>query len=330
MMKLSIPGFVDLQVNGHKGVNFSGPDLTEASFARACGEILETGTAAFFPTVITSPAEIYRRNLPLMAKVMARGEFGGRLPGFHIEGPFISCEPGAAGAHPPEHVMPPDVDFFKRMHEWAGGRIRLLTVAPEAAGADELIREASAAGITVSLGHSLYTPEDLERAVEAGAKALTHFGNGLPNMLPRHANPMWAGLARDGLAVMIITDGHHLPQPVIKTVLRAKGPASVIVVSDASPLAGLPPGRYQTMGGDVVLEKTGRIINPARQCLAGSSATMMQCMNYLARLGWLDLDGLTAAGFHNPLRLTGVEPSSFAGPGSLYFDGDKKAFFYSG
>ncbi len=97
MAVLDIPGFVDLQVNGFVGVDFSSPDLTEESFVHACRALLQRGTAAFLPTIITSPLEVYARNLPILARGIALPEFQGRLPGIHLEGPFISPSAGRGG-----------------------------------------------------------------------------------------------------------------------------------------------------------------------------------------------------------------------------------------
>ena len=116
-------GFVDLQVNGFLGVDFSSPALTEEDFVLACRALLAQGTAAFLPTVITSTLDTYARNLPMMAEVMAREEFQGRLLGFHLEGPFISRVPGAVGAHNPAYVRDPDVALLEQLLNWAGGRV---------------------------------------------------------------------------------------------------------------------------------------------------------------------------------------------------------------
>ncbi len=299
-------GFVDLQVNGFLGVDFSSPALTEGDFVRACRVLLAQDTAAFLPTVITSSLETYTRNLPLMADVMAREEFQGRLLGFHLEGPFIAPEPGAVGAHNPAYVSAPDVALLEQLLDWANGRVRLLTLAAELPGAEDVARCAVERGITVSIGHSLFTTTDLDRMADAGATALTHLGNGLPNVLPRHDNPLWVGLAHDAYTAMFITDGHHLPAPVLKTAVRAKGADRFIVVSDASPVAGLPPGRYHVLDNDAILEPSGRFHNPEKQCLVGSSATMAQCMAHLASLDVFSEAELKQVGWGNPLRLIGL------------------------
>ena len=329
MNTLPIPGFVDLQVNGYLGVDFSSPDLTEESFAHACECLFQAGTAAFLPTVITSPLEIYERNLPILASVMARDEFKGRLPGIHLEGPFISPEPGAVGAHHPEWVREPDVHTFQQINAWARHTIRFLTLAAERQGAEELARYAAGQGIVVSSGHSLATPADLERLSQAGATALTHLGNGLPHLLHKFNNPLWAGLADDRYTAMLIGDGHHIPNGVLKSMIRAKGISRTIIVSDAAPIAGLPPGRYTTLGNEVVLEESGLLHNPQKGFLVGSSATIFVCMNHLASLDIFSLDELLDLGFFNPLHLIGISPSTIPYGKSLQFSVSVNRFSYS-
>ena len=316
---MGIPGFVDLQVNGHLGGDFGDLTLTAESFARACRELLGKGTAAFLPTISTSPPEVYEQNLPILADAIESAEFRGRVLGVHLEGPFLSPAPGARGAHNPDWMRPGDLDVLKHLLDLARGHVRMLTIAPEAERAEQLARYAADRGIAVAVGHTLAGPDDLRRMIDAGATCFTHLGNGLPNLIHRHHNPIWAALAEDALSITIITDGHHLPPEAIKTMVRAKGVERTIVISDASHLAGMPPGRYSTIDNEVVLEPSGKLHNPAKQCLVGSSATMIQCMNHLASLGLLGLDELSAVGFANPLRLIGIGPDALAARGKLSY-----------
>jgi N-acetylglucosamine-6-phosphate deacetylase len=225
-----------------------------------------------------------------------------------VEGPFISSVDGARGAHNTEWVRKPDPGLLDEMIAWADGQIRLLTIAAELEGAAELTRHAVSRGIAVSLGHQIATDSDLERLVEAGATALTHLGNGVPSQIDRHENPIWAGLANDNLTALIITDGNHLPPFLLKTIIRAKGPERCIVVSDASELAGFGPGQYESMGHKVVIEESGRIHDPKTGYMAGSSATMLKCMNHLTSLNLVNLDEMVKMAFDNPLGLIGVGP----------------------
>jgi N-acetylglucosamine-6-phosphate deacetylase len=317
------PGFIDLQVNGFLGVNFSSPDLSLDDVKRVTKALQARGTVGFLATMVTSPPDIYRRNLPIIAQVAHDEALGRVLLGVHIEGPFISDKPGAVGAHDPASVSPADVSFLEDMVGWANGTLRLLTVAAEVPGIDPLVRFARDHGITVSIGHSLFDYDALSHMASLGATALTHLGNGLPNQLHRHHNPIWAGAAHDDFSALLITDGHHLPYAILTTLVRAIGTERLIVVSDASPIAGMPPGRYHVLGNDAVLEPSGRLYNPEKDCLVGSTATMRDCINHLASLGLLSSDDLWRVGFDNPLQLIDVNPESIKVPQSLRYDGQR-------
>lgn len=325
-MDIKIPGFIDLQVNGFIGVDFSQDNLTEAEFIRACCALLDRGTAGFLPTIVTNSETTYERNLPIIAKGMEADCLKGRVLGIHAEGPFLSNKPGAVGAHNPEWVKAPSIEFFKKMQEWADGKIKILTIAAENEGAAELTEYASKNGVIVSLGHQLATSADMAKCVKAGAKLLTHLGNGLPNEINRHINPIWSGLAEEALTAMIITDGHHLPPALIKTAIRAKGVANTIITSDASPLAGLPPGRYVTLGNNAVLEESGLLHNPEKKCLVGSSATMLQCVNFLASLNFLTPEEIIQMSFINPLEMIGVDPASIVTGEEYVYDSEALKF----
>ncbi|OHB79943.1 MAG: hypothetical protein A2Z25_07665 [Planctomycetes bacterium RBG_16_55_9] len=319
-------GLVDLQVNGYKGVDFSDVSLTRADLERACRGVFEAGTTAFLATVITSPIKVYEHNLPLITAAMQQHEFSGRLLGIHLEGPFISPKEGARGAHDERWIIRPDVKLLERFLDWAAGEVKLLTLAAELEGAEDLARYATGRGIAVSLGHQMAREEDLRRLVQAGAVSLTHLGNGVPAILGRHENPIWAGLGNDDLVAMIIADGHHLPASLLKTIIRTKGAGRCAIVSDATSPAGLEPGTYNVLGHDVVLEKTGRLHDPQTGYLAGSSAMMLECMNHLASLDLVGANELVAMGFHNPLKLIGLGPDDVGRGREIYFDEKNKAF----
>ncbi|OGV52869.1 MAG: hypothetical protein A2017_17050 [Lentisphaerae bacterium GWF2_44_16] len=323
---MKIPGFVDLQVNGLLEIDFSAADLTEEKFIFACEKLLAMGTAAFLPTVITSSPEVYEKNIPLIVKTMRRPEFMGRILGIHLEGPFISSEPGAVGAHNPQYVKKPDVEFLRQLVKLAEGNIKLLTIAAESEGAEELTQAAVKKGITVSLGHQMAQGKELSALAAAGAKTLTHLGNGMPNMVHRHNNTIWSALAEDRLSAMIITDGHHLPPALIKTIIKVKGVHNVIITSDASALAGCPPGRYNSMGNSVVIEESGLLHNPEKGCMVGSSATIFKCANYVASLNIVKPEDIAQMAFYNPLRLISIPVDFVKSKGNVEYDAQASQF----
>jgi N-acetylglucosamine-6-phosphate deacetylase len=224
-------------------------------------------------------------------------------------------------------VRKPDVNFLDKLYDWTNEQVKLLTLAPEVEGAQELCKHARKLGISISLGHHMGTEADVGNLAYLGARALTHLGNGIPKVLPRHHNPLWAGLAQDALIAMIITDGHHLPPSIIKTIIRTKGASKIIVVSDASPIAGLPPGRYHTLGNEAVLEESGLLQNPETGYLVGSASTMRDCMNHLLSLDLLSFEELLDVGFYNPLRLIGLDPGKAKIEDTLLEYDERKAKF---
>lgn len=307
-----IKGFVDLQANGFMGVDFSAPGLTVAQVENVTLGLVSRGTVAYYPTVITTGQEVYKENLGVIAGAMRDPEWGGHILGIHMEGPFISPEDGAVGAHPKGYIRDPNITLFEQFQNWAGGLIDILTLAPEMPGALDLIRHAVAHGVIVSLGHHLASKADIDAAVAAGAQLCTHLGNGLPNQIHRHENQLWRQLVCDELSASFITDGHHLPADFIKVALRAKTLDRFVVVSDASPLAGMPPGFYDLFGKQVEVQSSGAIWCEETGGFAGSHATMFECMNYLASLGLLTEDELWQVGLVNPLRILGMKPDDIA------------------
>lgn len=300
-------GFCDLQVNGFVGVDYTEENLTGEAFRESAYELLKRGTILFVPTIITSFEESLTRNLKVISKVLDSDPVLARhIPGFHLEGPYISSEPGAVGAHNPKAVRPPSCEELDRLQECCGQRIRIITVAAEVPGLDKFIPYAVSKRIVISCGHQLASAEDLERAALAGAQCVTHFGNGVPNMMPRHENPVVNGLGETRLKLMFIPDGHHLPLNFLKMLLKVVPISRLIAVTDAASAAGLPPGRYRVLGNDAVLEPNGRLHNPVGNHLVGSSATMVECMNVLNNLALIGYEDILKLGLHNPLALLGM------------------------
>ena len=182
--------------------------------------------------------------------------------------------------------------------------MRLITVAAEIPGMPEFVRAVSGQGVVVSLGHQMAaTPAEIEPCIAAGARAFTHLGNGIPNMIPRHDNVIFTALAEDRASVMFIPDGHHLPDTMLKVFTRAVPLARLIAVSDAQYPAGMPPGRYRVTGADAVLEPNGLLWNPARNCLVGATTPMAKMMELLQLRIGLSLADCLAIGRDNPLAL---------------------------
>ena len=317
---MGVNGFVDLQVNGYLGVDFSDSRLTTEDVVRVTEALAERGTAAYLATAITSSWYSYEKVLPVLARAAENPRCGGRVLGIHLEGPFISPEEGAVGAHPRHLTLPARIEHFDRLYDLCGGLLRILTLAPELEGATALIERAVERGVRVALGHTLATEEDVRRAVAAGASLSTHLGNGCPARIDRHRNPIWAQLGSP-LTATLIADGHHLPPAVLKSFLMAKAPDRALFVSDAAPVAGLPPGEYPAFGGRVRVTAAGRVENVDGPYLAGSSACLLECANFALKSGLADRELVLKLCRDNPLAVLGLSSGDIPEGTALSWNG---------
>lgn len=254
------PGLVDLQVNGYKGVDFNAPGLTVEQVQLVSLELLRTGVTGYYPTLITGPEDRTLATLEVISEAMrSPGPARSMINGIHMEGPFICREDGPRGAHPAAYCMEPDPDLVGRWNKASGGMVRIVTLAPELPGSEDLIRACREMGITVGIGHTAADSGVIHDAVLAGATLSTHLGNGCHNILPRHPNYIWDQLAEDGLYASMIADGYHLPDAVLKVFIRVKG-EKAILVSDSMTYSGMPPGVYESPAtGKVRLTEEGKL-----------------------------------------------------------------------
>lgn len=293
------PAFWDIQVNGRLGVSFSDPTLKVDQVAAIVRAQAGLGTARLCPTLITAPIDALRHGLATIAEACEHfPDVGRRVLGIHLEGPSISSLEGYRGAHPAEATRDPDWEEFQALQAASGGRIVLVTLAPERAGALDFIRQAVAAGVVVAIGHTAAGPETIRAAIAAGARLSTHLGNGIAAQLPRHPNAIWTQAAADELWASLIADGFHLDPDTLRVLVRAKGADRLILVSDASPLAGSPPGRY----GDWEVLPGGKIVVAGTPYLAGANEGLDVGLNGLVAAG-LSVPQAIACATIRPARL---------------------------
>jgi N-acetylglucosamine-6-phosphate deacetylase len=278
------PAYFDLQINGGLGVNFTSASLTAEEIHRVASACHRRGIASFCPTVITAaPEAIQAACRALAAACESNSKLAAAMPCFHLEGPYISAQDGARGAHPRLHVRPPDWAEFQLFQDAARGRIKLVTLAPEGLGAIPFIEKLVKAGVVVALGHSVGPSLAIRDAIKAGASLSTHLGNGCLPSLPRHENIFWEQLAADELSSSFIADGHHLPWTIVRCILRCKSPSRCIMTCDASPLAGLSPGTHALWEEEVQVLADGKIVLPTQNVLAGSYDFTSTCVEKLLK-----------------------------------------------
>jgi N-acetylglucosamine-6-phosphate deacetylase len=300
------PGLIDIQVNGFAGVDFSDPLLTSEQLAAVLPAIWKTGVTTFCPTLITNTHERLLRNFHVFEEARrVFPQFAGSVPCYHLEGPYISPN-GARGAHNPQYIRLPDWHEFEKLQEAARGHIGILTLAPELPGASDFIRRACSSGIVVAIGHTDAGATEIHNAVTAGARLSTHLGNGCPEMIHRHLNPLWAQLAADELSASIICDGFHLPPDLVKVILGSKTISNCVLITDAVSAATMAPGRYKLVDTEIELLPSNQVVTgDGKKMMAGSAATLNRVVELFGRYTGAALHDALAAATANPARILG-------------------------
>ncbi|MCI0637547.1 MAG: amidohydrolase family protein [Gemmataceae bacterium] len=310
------PAFFDLQINGCDGHSFNSEKLTREQIHHVVQVCRKHGIGGFLPTLVTTSQRALVHGMTTLRQACANDpEIAYAIAGIHLEGPYISPEDGPRGAHPLAHVRPADWDEFQELQEAAGGRIRLVTLAPEVPGALHLIERLVQAGVTVALGHTAASPGQIRDAVVAGARLSTHLGNGSHALLPRHENYFLEQLASDKLWASLICDGQHLPAGLVSIIERVKTPARLILTCDAGPLAGCPPGRYRMWDQDFDVVAVGpstecKIVVAASGFLAGSWAFTDLCVGNFIEFTHCTLAQAVDMASAQPRSLLGLPPRS--------------------
>lgn len=262
----------DLQVNGFGGVDFQQDDLSARQMLLAVNQLRLAGCLRFLPTLITDEwAKMTTRLRRLVAMRAEWPELQVAISGWHIEGPFLSAEPGFHGAHNPIWMCDPTPERISELRAIARDDPLLITVSPERKGALEAIRFAVSLGVKVSLGHTNAPLEALRQAVEAGAAGFTHLGNGCPRELDRHDNILWRVFETPGLLASLIPDRIHVSPPLFRLVHRVLRPDLIYYTSDAMAAAGSAPGRYKLGPLELEVGPDQIVRQPGKQLFAGSA-----------------------------------------------------------
>ena len=299
-------GFIDLHLHGALGRDLmnSGPE----EFSRVTAYLPQTGVTAAVPAILTAPFPEMLAALERARAALAQGLPGAQILGVHVEGPYLSVE--QKGAHRADAIHIPEPEECAALLAYADV-IAIVTLAPELPGALGLIRALSQRGILVSAGHTMAIDRELAAAVDAGLRHVTHlFGNmgGLRREnLTRVAGTIETALYDDRLTTEIIGDGYHISPTLMKLAYKAKGPERLAIVTDASPLMGMPPGRYQVWGIDAIVEGETSYL-PDRSAFAGSVVPLHRCLRTVVQRTGISL----AEG----LRMVSATPAAILGIGA--------------
>jgi N-acetylglucosamine-6-phosphate deacetylase len=279
---------VDLQINGYGGVDFQQDNLTLEDLLRATRKLRADGCVTYLLTLITDEWPRLMARLRHLRKLRSESaELQKAIAGWHIEGPFLSAEPGFCGAHNAAVMCDPLPEHIHELRKITESDPVLLTLAPERLDAVAVISLATSLGIKVSLGHTNAPHKRLLQAIKAGATGFTHLGNGCPRDLDRHDNILWRVFETPGLIVSLIPDTIHVSPSLFRLIHRIVSRDCIYYTTDAMAAAGAPPGRYKLAHLELEVGEDQIVRLPGKPNLAGSAlrpiegifraATMLHC-----------------------------------------------------
>jgi len=299
------PGLIDMHIHGGAGHDvMEGRDESLAAVERL---MTQHGVTSYCPTTVTAPVDATQRSLDALGKAVERAASGhgdgtrARPLGVHFEGPFLSH--AKRGVHPPALLQPASRELFERMWQAAGGRVSVMTIAPEIEGALDVIGEASRRGVCVSLGHSDAELPQARAAIAAGARHATHTFNAMRSLDHRNPGLLGAVLTDRAVTADIIVDGIHVDPVVVDLFLRAKGVEGAVLITDGISATGMPDGTYM-LGGLEVQVHDGRCELDGR--LAGSVLTLDHAMRNTMQFAKVSLQNAIRMASLNPANVLGI------------------------
>ncbi len=296
---LVAPGFVDVHVHGGGGYLFS--DATPEAIETACRTHLRHGTTTLLPTLEACETERTLAALRALVEFARTHELGPMIAGINLEGPFLN--PAKAGAQPVAHIRAPDPALTRQLLDAGDGLVKVMTISPELSGAEAVIRLLVERGVVAAIGHSTASAELTTRAVEWGARLVTHVFSAMSGL--HHREPGMAGVALDDgrLWCELTCDGIHVAPLAMRLVVKLKGVERVVLITDA--IACLEAASEMKLFGHTVTVRDGAARLPDGT-LAGSVLTMERAVrNVAAAAANLDVPSAVRMATLTPAELLG-------------------------
>lgn len=294
------PGLIDLQVNGAFGIDLNQGKIQDIQ--NVLSQLPRYGVTGILLTAISAPhTDMLRVVNTFEEAIHHKAPRQTRPLGIHLEGPFLN--PKYRGTHPKRSIEQASVEDTLSL---ISPRTKQVTLAPELAGAEELIRHLIKQQIQVSAGHTDADTQTILKAMGWGLNCITHLYNAMRPFHHRDPGVVGVGLADPAITLQMIADGAHAHPYALEAVMRAKPLSKRILVSDAMALAGLPEGSQTHFAHQTVTLKNGQAINQEQQ-LAGSCALLSQCVNNV--VNW------DIATFAEAIQMASTNPAELIGEG---------------
>lgn len=291
------PGLIDTHIHGIAGTDTM--DATVKSLRQMSEALASRGITGFLPTTMTAPWPEIERVLATVRQAMHDNwQFGARILGVHLEGPFLSQK--SAGAQAAEHLSPPDSSQVLQHRDV----IRLVTYAPELDRGEVFARQLLSSGLIPSIGHTAADYETVSRALRAGVRHATHLFNAMPPLHHRQPGPLGA-ILEQGISCEMIADDLHLHPSIYRLLLRTIGLQRIILISDCMRATGLNDGTHD-LGGQAVQVQGGAARLPDGR-LAGSVTSLNEAVRRFRAATDLPYRLALRTATTNPAALLGLE-----------------------
>lgn len=301
-----IPGIIDIHIHGGFGIDTN--DASEKQMRDLCANLVKEGLTGFLPTTITQTEEVLTRALKNVAVVHANPSKGTEILGIHFEGPYLDME--FKGAQPPECIVKPSVEQFKRFQNAANGLIKVITMACEHDENHELTHYLATNGVCVSQGHTGATFEESMLAIANGARGYTHTFNGMSRFNHRNLNVVGCDMRTRDVFGEIIIDGNHADFDAVNIFMKSKGADHSILISDAIIGKGEPIGSKFMFGAHPIQIKengSAYLLDSPSNSLAGSTLrSNIGIKNIIEEVG-LDWEYAVKAASTNPARYLRID-----------------------
>jgi N-acetylglucosamine-6-phosphate deacetylase len=307
--RIIAPGFIDVHIQGAGGADIlDGTADALKAISQTCARF---GTTGFLATTVFKPNQ-KNKHLTIAAEYVGQNLGGANLLGIHIEGPFIS--PQKRGMVQPDCLCLPSSEILDKILDVTGGRLKMMTIAPELPDNQPIIRRLVSSSIIASFGHSNATYEQTLDGFEAGISHVTHLFNAMPSIHHRSPGPLIAIFQTKQVTTQLITDGVHIHPAVLRLAFEILGPGRIIPITDGMQAMGLPDGKYVYNG--IEYESKNGAARYKDGTLIGTALGLSQLLNRLMQFTDCPLDVAIKTVTENPAKLLGLsDKKGFIAPG---------------
>ena len=305
---MTVPGFIDVHCHGKSGFDFC--DATDEAMESMGIDKLKEGVTSYLPTTLTLPEDVLAASLQTAANYTAKGVKGAKLPGVHLEGPFIN--PKCLGAQNPDYVREPDIEMVRRLSKIYP--VKKVSYAVEMPHGAEFAAELQSEGIQASCAHSAAKYSEFKAAYAHGLKSLTHYCNQMTPLHHRDIGLVGAGLLDQDVFIEMICDKLHLCPDMIKLIFSLKRIDRIQLITDAMRAAGMPDGE-SSLGGLAVIVKDGAARLASNGALAGSTLQICDALRNVYEITGLPLKELIKTTSLNQAEALGLEKLGKIAPG---------------